>query len=78
MAQPETPRGAKVHKKRIASDTAEWHRRLDELAEIRREAAKSGLFEMTAGKSRAGSKAEFILVDQIYFLLDRWRRWRRH
>ena len=47
MAQPATPRGHEVHKKRIASDTAEWHKRLDELAEIRREAAKSGLFEMT-------------------------------
>jgi hypothetical protein len=27
MAQPATPRGAEVHKKRIASDTAESHRR---------------------------------------------------
>jgi len=54
MAQPATPRGHEVHKKRIASDTAEWHKRLDELAEIRREAAKSGLFEMTAGKGFEG------------------------
>jgi hypothetical protein len=57
MARPATPRGAEVHKKRIASDTAEWHRRLDELVEIRREAAKSGLFGMTAEKSRTGPKA---------------------
>ena len=78
MAQPATPRGHEVHKKRIASDTVEWHRRLDELVEIRREAAEGGLSGMTAGKSRAGSKAKFILVGPIYFLLDRWRRWRRH
>jgi hypothetical protein len=50
MAQPATPRGHEVHKKRIASDTAEWHRRLDELVEIRREAAEGGRFGMTAGK----------------------------
>ena len=78
MAQPATPRGHEVHKKRIASDTVEWHRRLDKLVEIRREAPESGLSGMTAGKSRAGSKGDFILLDQIYFLLDRWRRWRRH
>ena len=36
MARPATPRGAEVHKKRIASDTVEWHRRLDELVEISR------------------------------------------
>jgi hypothetical protein len=39
MVQPMTPRGRELHKKRIACDTAEWHRRLEELAEILCEAA---------------------------------------
>ena len=39
MVQPMTPRGRELHKKRIACDTAEWHRRLEELVEILCEAA---------------------------------------
>jgi hypothetical protein len=39
MAQTDTPRGHDPHRERIAFDTAEWHRRLDELVELRRESA---------------------------------------
>jgi hypothetical protein len=41
MAQATTTTGRDPHRERIIFDTAEWHRRLEELVELRRETSES-------------------------------------